>query len=142
MKRSVEHAENPTLTGQTYVPGQCNLGSRDISKRRRVGYIGFSLSIVFILLSKLLALPHAFAWLLFFPLAYGFTGYFQARQHFCVVYGVMGVARSSDEETFTRIKDRNSRIRDLRMVSILIFKSTLAAGLLTALYILLLHYLS
>lgn len=126
-----------TLTGHGYVPGQCNLGSREVTRRRRVGYIGLSLSVGFMILAQLLNVPKGYLWLLFFPLAYSFTGFFQARQQFCVLYGVMGLARPSDTGKFVKIKDRTDHQKDLRMVVTLLLKASAAALLVTALYYLL-----
>ena len=130
-------SDEATLTGHDYVPGQCNLGNTEITRRRRVGYIGLVLSLVFIVVSEIFDFPKGYKLLLFIPMAYAFTGFFQARQHFCVLYGFMGLARTSDTGKYIKIKDMADHRKDLRMVAILLLKAIAAGAVVTAIYYLL-----
>ena len=69
----------------------CNIGLAEVRYRRRIGYAGLVLSILFILGVFLLELPRSYRLGLVLPAGIAFAGFLQARAGFCVAYGMQGV---------------------------------------------------
>ena len=93
-----------------YVPGACNIGSREIMRRRAVGIA----ALVFTLISgyTLLAaddLTRAARWGIFFPLFVSAIGFIQARNKFCMAYGLAGTFNLEKLATWSASSMRKAR---------------------------------
>lgn len=101
-----------------YVPGQCNIGPEETRKRNRVGFIGLALMIAFIIVAEVYQIPKGWKLLLFAPAAHALTGFIQARQKFCFVYGYFGLFSITGRRT--RVMDpiqlRQDRLKALNIV--------------------------
>lgn len=86
-----------------YVPGNCNIGPEEINKRLRIGYLGLAGMAIFILLDVNFQFPHIWKLVLFAPTAYALSGFLQARQHFCFMYGIFGLFSISGKRV--RVRD-------------------------------------
>jgi len=75
----------------TYAPGQCNIGPEEIRRRMRIGYLGLALMIIFIFCAEYYAFPQIWKLALIAPTVYAFSGFIQARQKFCFLFGFIGV---------------------------------------------------
>jgi len=78
------------MTESAYLPGQCNLGRAEIRLRYLLGWLG--LAATGSLLAALFWFQISDLWRLtaFFPAFGAALGFLQARQHFCVAYGLQG----------------------------------------------------
>jgi hypothetical protein len=104
-----------TLSPSDYIPGHCNIGPKEIKKRFRIGYIGLAGMILFMLLAEVYHIPHVWKLALFAPTVYSLSGFLQARQKFCFLFGFVGVfnikgKRSKVKDDLQRHKDRNKAL--------------------------------
>jgi hypothetical protein len=83
----------------------CNIGAEETVRRRRVGYFGLGLTILWIVAVEGFNLGLVFRLLVFFPAAVAFSGFLQARARFCMAYGARGVASLSGLQQFVRSSD-------------------------------------
>ncbi len=79
------------MTLSDYVPGVCNIGPAEITRRRRVGWIGLVASVV--LVGILIAVDAGRWWwlLLFLPVTMSASGFLQAHFRFCAGFSRAGV---------------------------------------------------
>ncbi|HEY4234004.1 MAG TPA: hypothetical protein VGM76_11295 [Lacipirellulaceae bacterium] len=102
-----------------YIPGVCNIGSKEIAKRRVLGWIGLAASVV--LWATLIFLKSAAAWrlFLFVPAVLSALGFLQAHRRFCVKHGFDGTFKFGPRAQKTadadqpdhRRKDRQTAVR-------------------------------
>jgi hypothetical protein len=96
----------------TYIPGVCNIGPKEISLRRRVGWIGLLVSVIlFILLYIILSNP-LFRLIIFFPAALSAIGFLQAHFHFCSGYAQRGIFNFEDVGKTHGITNQADRAKD------------------------------
>jgi len=118
-----------------YIPGVCNIGSAEIARRRRAGWVGVVISIVFLLLFILLHIPPIFRLIVFLPASLAATGFLQAYFHFCAGFGFKGVYNlmkpvgetEEVEKAEFRAKDRQ-KAQQIMLYSVLI--SLVVAGVI------------
>jgi len=103
----------------------------------RIGYIGLVLMILFVFLAEFYAFPQIWKIGLFAPAVYAFSGFIQARQRFCFLFGFIGVfsiagrkARVGDDLKIK--KDRNKALGIVAQVFISSLLVTLVYYFLTA----------
>jgi len=90
-------------TTEAYVPGVCNIGPDEINKRLRIGYIGLALMIIFVISAGIFDFPPIWKLALFAPTTYAISGFLQARQKFCLMYGFFGLFGFEGKRS--RVKD-------------------------------------
>lgn len=108
---------------EKYISGSCNIGKLEIVQRRRIGYIGLIITLLFLIiylfLIFIIELEPLIGLLIFLPTFISAIGFIQARQNFCAAYGlgkrynvgvVLGLT-SSIEDRESQIKDRNKAIK-------------------------------
>lgn len=118
-----------------YVPGTCNLGAGEISRRRLVAAIGFVLS-----LSALTALvttdsSRQTRFGIFLPLMVMSIGWVQSRKKFCLAYGLAGTFNFGKMGQISRVADPADRAADRRTALIIFAQSALYAAVLTLLVV-------
>ena len=119
-----------------YVPGVCNIGGREILRRRAVGIA----ALVFALISgyTLYAaenLTRSARWGIFFPLFVSAIGFIQARNKFCLAYGLAGTFNFGKIGDMERVFDLESKKTDRRKAMSILVQSALIAGLAAALFV-------
>jgi amino acid permease len=103
---------------QSYIPGVCNIGKREILRRRAVGIAALVFAFVsgFTLLMSD-GISQSARWAIFFPLFVSAIGFIQARNRFCLAYG--------------------SKKSDRRKALVILVQAALAAAAITVLFTLL-----
>ncbi len=107
------------MTLSDYVPGVCNIGPAEITRRRRVGWIGLVASVV--LVGILIAVDAGRWWwlLLFLPVMMSASGFLQAHFRFCAGFSRAGVFNFgplgqtqdvTDDESLAADRRRGNRI--------------------------------
>jgi hypothetical protein len=119
-------------TSEAYIPGVCNIGPAEINKRLRVGYIGLALMILFILSARIFSFPAIWKLAFFAPTAYAATGFLQARQRFCVLFGFYGLFSFTGKRS--RISDDQQAQMDKRKALNLLGQIFLISTVVTLLY--------
>ena len=121
-----------------YRAGACNIGPEEIAQRRRMGLVFLAIAIG---LAIVLVAVDAPAWLriaIWPPLAAAFTTLEQVRRRFCVAFGIAGVRNFGPEVGHAqRIEDGEARARDRRAALFMVIYCSLAAAVLTALFVIL-----
>ena len=119
-----------------YVPGACNIGSREILRRRVVGIA----ALVFAMVSgyTLLAadeLARTARLGIFFPLLVSAICFIQARNKFCLAYGLAGTFNFGKIGDMERVFDAESKKSDRRKAIAILMQAALVAGFATALFV-------
>lgn len=119
-----------------YVPGACNIGSREILRRRVVGIA----ALVFAMVSgyTLLAadeIGRTARLGIFFPLLVSAIGFIQARNKFCLAYGLAGTFNFGKIGDMERVFDAESKKSDRRKAITILIQAALVAGFATALFV-------
>ena len=117
-----------------YLPGDCNIGPVEIQRRRNIGYLGLSWMVICILLLELLKADLAYKLLLFGPSVVAFSGFFQARQKFCFLYGFRGVSSMLGRRKFSTVVDQSALRKDKIRALKLVLQVVLASALVTTIY--------
>jgi len=73
-----------------YVPGVCNINTKEIAYRRNVGHTGAVIFVVLLAAIVALGLSSYLKLALFLPALLAASGYIQAKEHFCVGYAAAG----------------------------------------------------
>ena len=121
------------LENQGYQPGVCNIGPDEIQKRKRIGYIGLALTILFIAAVSLFDLPEVFKWFIFGPVVYAVSGFVQARRKFCFLFGISGISKTDLKYVRTKLPEAKSA--DVRKAIRMIAEIVIISAILTALYV-------
>ena len=106
----------------TYQPGVCNIGPAEIRARRRSGYVGLIVSVLYLTLAFALQWPAPWRLLVFFPAALSATGFLQGAFHFCIKFGTRGLFNFGELGTEESVHEAEYRRKDQR-------KALLIAGL-------------
>ena len=115
-----------------YIPGSCNIGPEEIYRRRRIGYLGLAGMAVFIIIDINFNLQQAWNLVLFAPTAYALSGFLQARQKFCFMYGIFGLFSFSGKRI--RVRDDLQLKKDRRKALWLITQIFIGSLVVTLAY--------
>lgn len=127
---AMTHTPDPSQ----YIPGTCNLGQEETNRRWRIGYLGTAIALIMILLIELTNQPQWTRLLIFIPVYYALSGYLQARQKFCYLYGLRGVFSVAGRQQFGKVEDEAAMQKDRQLVYSLIAKILAGTILITAIY--------
>ncbi len=75
----------------TYIPGVCNIGPAEIKLRKVTGIVGLYITVILFAIFMIVGVTGPVRLLLFIPAVIGASGYLQAKFHFCVRFGTMGL---------------------------------------------------
>ncbi len=117
-----------------YKAGQCNIGPIEIKRRYRIGFAGLILMILFILFAELSGIPKLWKLLLFIPAYFTLSGFIQAWNKFCYVYGFKGVFSMEGRKIFPRVKDEQNLEQDRKKVFQILAYVIIGGAALTAVY--------
>lgn len=123
-------------TNHDYVPGVCNIGAREIMRRRAVGIAALVFAIVSgytLLMAD--ELTRSARWGIFFPLLVSAIGFIQARNKFCLAYGLAGTFNFGKIGDMQRIFDAESKRSDRRKAFMMLIQAAIISGLITAIFV-------
>jgi hypothetical protein len=118
---------------QGYRPGACNIGPAEIRRRQAAGVLGIVAALGLGALLLVFGAPPVARLLVALPLAAGFSGFLQARLHFCANYGWRGIRNLGAIGDVERVEDAEARRADRRK-ALAIFGTAAAGGLAVALF--------
>jgi hypothetical protein len=119
---------------EQYISGVCNIGRKEVAKRRGMGWIGLAACVA--LWAAFIVLKTAAAWrfVLFVPALLAAIGFLQAAWHVCVMYGLRGEykvgsggKRGLVELADDRRQDRRTSLRIIGYALIIALVVTAAA---------------
>jgi len=112
-----------------YVPGACNIGPREIRRRRAFAIVGFVAAAGLLAALLVAGAPAAARLLLLPPLWGGAFSWLQARRRFCAAFAIAGISNFGDTAgSRRRIGDPASRRADLLAVARMTRDSLLIAA--------------
>lgn len=95
-----------------YRPGVCNIGPEEISRRRRGAWIAGLATVVFYLGLLAIAAPDLVRFIIAVPAASAAVSWLQARERFCVAFGMTGVFNFGPVGELEQISDEAARRAD------------------------------
>ncbi len=116
-----------------YVPGTCNIGEPEIKLRKRVGWLGLGATLILWFVLYVLPVSAAWRFLVFIPATISAIGILQARMHFCVAFGLLGVFnfRSAIGPT-DAIKEIEYKRKDRRKAILITFYAIMVGSIVAA----------
>lgn len=97
----------------TYIPGVCNLNGAETKRRKRIAVIGAVLYVFLFINYVFVQDMYLLRLLLFFPAFIASIGYFQAKSHFCVAYGLSGKSNAEEgSKTPIEVADKDALAKD------------------------------
>jgi hypothetical protein len=108
--------------GGAYSPGACNIGPREIAKRRAFGIAGLVAAAVVLAILLVVGAPPVARLVVVLPAYGGFIGLYQAQRRFCVRFAFEGRSNFGEVGDDVRIAEETARRADrraaLRMIAI------------------------
>ena len=123
------------MSEASYIPGTCNLGAGEISRRRMVAAIGFILSLSAFTTFITTGASRQARFGIFLPLLVMSIGWVQSRKKFCLAYGFTGTFNFGKMGEISRVADPADRAADRRTALIIFAQSALYAAALTLLVV-------
>ncbi len=123
-----------TQPGQGYIPGTCNIGKKEIAKRRNIA-IGAGVATIIMAAYILAARPgHLLTISIFIPAYITTISFMQAQSKFCAAFGMMAVFRFDENSQGNAGMEEYVNADKAKALKI-IFNSGLIAALGTAAFI-------
>ena len=119
-------------SNSSYQPGVCNIGSAEVRRRRRIGYLGLAGTVGLGAFLLAVDVPAALRVLVAAPAAMGIAGFLQARLRFCAGYGMAGLRNLGELGQQESVEDAQARAADRRRAQ-RVHAATAAGGLLVGL---------
>jgi len=115
-----------------YIPGTCNIGEGEISRRRMVALIGLIFTLSSLATSITNGASREARLGIFIPALVMSVGWVQSRKKFCLAYGFAGTFNFGKLGAISKVSDPAARKAD-RLTAIKIFaQSALYAAIVTA----------
>lgn len=99
-------------TSNTYIPGVCNIGEKEIKMRRRSGWIGLIVTAILWALFIWFDVPQIWRLTLFVPAMIAATGLLQAYMHFCAYFGFTSLLNFGDVGKTDSVSQAEFRAKD------------------------------
>lgn len=131
----LEQAVEYLYMSETYNPGVCNIAGPEIKHRKNTyGWGGAAVSLALFTILSFLDLSPPYYVILAIPVYTSVMGFLQAKEKFCVWYGMNGVKNMSDEagETQEIIGEMNRR-KDRQKASSIRQKAFVYTAIITVL---------
>jgi hypothetical protein len=120
-----------------YIPGTCNIGKGEISRRQLVALIGLILVITTTVGLVSAESPKSARLSVFIPALVFSIGFIESRRKFCLAFGLMGTFNFGPLGKLSRVADSEDRKRDRKTaISILIQSLSLALTITLIIYLL------
>ena len=123
------------MSQEGYIPGTCNLGAGEVSRRRMVAAIGFVLSLSAFTALVTTSASRETRFAIFIPLFVMTIGWVQSRKKFCLAYGLTGTFNFGKMGQISRVANPVDRAADRRTALAIFGKSALYAAALTLLVV-------
>lgn len=123
------------MSQEGYIPGTCNLGAGEVSRRRMVAAIGFVLSLSAFTALVTTSASRETRFGIFIPLFVMSIGWVQSRKKFCLAYGLTGTFNFGKMGEISRVADPADRAADRRTALLIFGQSALYAVALTLLVV-------
>lgn len=118
-----------------YIPGTCNIGGGEVTRRRMVALLGLilTLSATATLITNEANRQSRLA--IFLPALVMSIGWVQSRKRFCLAYGFAGTFNFGALGKLSKVSDQAARAADRKTAVKILVQSALYALLVTALVV-------
>jgi hypothetical protein len=106
------HSEAPLIDPDGYRPGQCNIGTAEIARRRRAGHTGALATLGTLAVLGALRSPAPMRLIAIAPATLAASGYLQAHLRFCAGYGFRALVGFDEVGATQEVEDAEARRRD------------------------------
>jgi hypothetical protein len=122
------------MSEESYIAGSCNIGKREIMRRRIVALSG--LLFAAITASAVLSADanKSTRWAVFLPLLVAAIGWIQSRRKFCLAYGLAGTFNFGRMGDIKRVIDPVSRNADRKTAVTILLQSLALAFAITLVF--------
>ena len=115
-----------------YIPGTCNIGGGEISRRRMVALIGLIFTLSSLATSIANGASREARLGIFIPALIMSVGWVQSRKKFCLAYGFAGTFNFGKLGAISRVSDPVARAADRKTAIKIFAQSALYAAIVTA----------
>ncbi len=122
------------MRDEEYIPGTCNIGKKEVAKRRNSAIF---LGVLTVVIVALLLLTHAdklWRFLVFFPIVSLVIGIEQWNFKFCVNFGMRGIFNFTDLGQYSSVEEAEMRKADKRKAQKMILTGVLCGLIVTILF--------
>jgi len=120
-----------------YRPGACNIGPREIARRRAYGVAAVISAVVLGIVLVALDAPPLVRAIVIFPLWGGIIGLEQARRKFCAGFAYAGIRSVAGSDATESVGDREDLRRDRATARAMVAYSGVIAVAIAAVFVLL-----
>jgi hypothetical protein len=104
----------PAGVSTGYQPGVCNIGPREIRRRRRTGHAGLAATVGLLAILLAIGAPPLARLLIAVPAAVSASGYLQAWLKFCAGFASLGIYNFGESGESVTVADKAARAADRR----------------------------
>jgi hypothetical protein len=97
-----------------YVPGVCNIGVAEVTRRRNAGWVGLAITVVAFVVLLWTDVNQRWGLLLFLPAMVSASGFLQAHFRFCAGFSRAGVFNFGAVGETNAVSDEDARAKDRR----------------------------
>ncbi len=126
---------NSKMSDSTYIAGTCNIGQKEIRRRKLVAIIGLFFSAASLIAMISVSAPRGARLGIFVPLMIAAVGYVQSRSKFCLAYGFAGTFNFGKLGDLSRVSDPSDKAADRSTALKILGKSFLLAFIATVVVI-------
>lgn len=113
-----------------YIPGVCNINTKEVAYRRKWRNIGFVSAVVLFAILLIIGANRYVRLVEFLPLFIGMVGYYQTKHRFCVSYAASGLQNAAEDSEKARgVSDKDALVDKAFARHINIKSAAIAAGL-------------
>ena len=122
------------MSEDLYIAGSCNIGTREIMRRRIVALSGLLFAVITATAVLSADSPKSARWALFVPLLVAAIGWIQSRRKFCLAYGLAGTFNFGRMGDIKRVIDPISRNADRKTALTILLQSIALAFVITLVF--------
>lgn len=115
------------MSAELYIAGSCNIGTREIMRRRIVGLSGLFFALITAAAVLSGGSPRSTRWAVFLPLLVCAIGGIQSRRKFCLAYGLAGTFNFGRMRDVKRVNDPAARNADRKTALMILLQALLLA---------------
>ena len=122
------------MSEDLYIAGSCNIGTREIMRRRIVALSGLLFAVITASIVLAQDSTRSTRWAVFLPLLVAAIGWIQSRRKFCLAYGLAGTFNFGRMGDIKRVNDPVSRNADRKTALTILLQSIGLAFALTLVF--------
>ena len=111
------------MSEDLYIAGSCNIGTREIMRRRIVALSGLLFAVITASIVLAQDSTRSTRWAVFLPLLVAAIGWIQSRRKFCLAYGLAGTFNFGRMGEIKRVNDPVSRNADRKTALTILLQS-------------------